>query len=970
MDSSLTSKQIRSMFYKFFQEKYAHKYVHSSSTIPLDDPTLLFANAGMNQFKSIFLGTIAPSHPLYSCKRATNSQKCIRAGGKHNDLDDVGKDSYHHTFFEMLGSWSFGDYFKVEAISWAWELLTEVFKVPADRLYATYFEGNEKMNLPPDYEARDAWLKFLPESQVLTGDMKDNFWEMGDVGPCGPCTEIHFDRIGGRNAAHLVNMDDPDVLEVWNLVFMQFNRESDGQLKALAKQHVDTGMGLERIVSVIQGLRSNYDSDMFTPFFAAIEKGTGARPYAGKFGDEDLDQIDMAYRVLADHARTLTIAISDGGRPQSTGRGYVLRRILRRAVRYASEKLNAKPGFFGTLVYTVIEVLGEAFPEITKDPQLVIDICNEEEKLFLKTLEKGQKVFDRKINTLSTDVKVFPGDYAWLLYETYGFPIDLTQLMSEERGLSIDFEQYEKSKETSRLISKGTKGVVAEDVKLDVHALTHLKEESFPTTNDQPKYCYEANDDKENYKFAPCQAEVLSLRYNKEFVKEVSTGMKCGVLLNKTCFYAEQGGQIYDIGYMVKVGDDETEFKVDDCQVQGGYVLHIGTIVGNLKVGDAVDLLIDQPRRMSIMKNHTSTHILNFGLRCVLGEADQRGSLVDYDRLRFDFTAKKALSSQQVKETEEICNQVIAKKSAVNARVSELAKAKAIKGLRAVFDETYPDPVRVVSVGVPVEDMLANPASDAALNNSVEFCGGTHLLNSHDANALVITSEEAIAKGIRRIVAVTGDEAAKVNRRTERLQTRLNEIESRKCDAVKKNSGLKEMGKEITDFMEELSDRDAAVSQWRKDRMREQAKKMKKELDDIDRAAKGNMLKQVLASIEEKITNNPDQPLVIQELPTNANAKALNEAMKMFKQKSPNTSVMLFSADDNAKKIVCLSQVASCAEKKGLKANEWVSSIAQLINGKGGGRSVSAQATGKNPDGMKEAIEVATQFAELKLGPD
>jgi len=377
-----------------------------------------------------------------------------------------------------------------------------------------------------------------------------------------------------------------------------------------------------------------------------------------------------------------------------------------------------------------------------------------------------------------------------------------------------------------------------------------------------------------------------------------------------------------------------------------------------------VDLSIDESRRMSVMKNHTSTHILNFGLRCVLGEADQRGSLVDYDRLRFDFTAKKALNTNQVKETEEICNQVIGKKSQVNARVSDLAAAKSIKGLRAVFDETYPDPVRVVSVGVPVEDLLSEPNSDAAQNNSVEFCGGTHILNSYDANALVITSEEAIAKGIRRIVAVTGAKANSVNDRTKRLEAELNDIDSRKSAAVKKNVGLKEITKEITDFVEKLS---SEISQWRKDRMREQAKKMKKELDDIDRAAKANMQKQALASIQEKILNNPDQPLVVQELPTNANAKALNEALKMFKQKSPKTSVMLFSADENAKKIVCLSQVSPCAIEKGLEANKWVSSIADLINGKGGGKNVSAQATGKNPDGMKEAIDVATKFAEMKL---
>jgi len=939
--------------------------VHSSGTIPLDDPTLLFTNAGMNQFKNIFLGTIAPSHPLANCKRAVNSQKCIRAGGKHNDLDDVGKDSYHHTFFEMLGSWSFGDYFKVEAITWAWELLTEVYKVPADRLYATYFEGNSKLGLEPDYEARDTWLKFLPADRVLTGDMKDNFWEMGDVGPCGPCSEIHYDRIGGRNAAALVNQDDPDVLEVWNLVFMQFNRESDGKLKPLAKQHVDTGMGLERIVSVIQGHRSNYDTDMFYPIFDAIHEGTGAPPYTGKFGDEDPHQINMAYRVLADHIRTLTIAISDGGRPQSTGRGYVLRRILRRAVRYASEKLNAKPGFFGSLVHTVVKVLGEAFPEITKDPQTVIDICNEEEAQFLKTLKRGKAVLDRKIASLVEGTKVFPGDYAWLLYDTYGFPVDLTQLMTEEHGLAIDLDQYEKSKETFREMSRGTKDVVDDTIKLDVHSLTDLQNNKVPTTDDSHKYKYQATSEGAKYKFSGCKGKILKIRYNKQFVLEASTGQKCGILLDKTSFYAEQGGQIYDTGYMVKSSDSETEFKVDNCQVQGGYVLHVGTVVGELRVDDILELFIDEDRRMSIMKNHTSTHILNFGLRCVLGEADQRGSLVDYDRLRFDFTAKKAMSSKEIKETEDICNEVIAKKCGVSAQVADLSRAKAIVGLRAVFDETYPDPVRVVSIGVPVEDILADPSSDAALKNSVEFCGGTHLLNSADANGLVITSEEAIAKGIRRIVAVTGEDAAKIERRSNLLKDELDLIEVQKSSAIKDNEGLKVVSKKLTEFLEELSQ--AIVSQWQKDLMRERVKVMKKELDDIDRAAKMEMKKKALASVEEKISENPNIPVVVEELQTNGDSKSLNMALKIYKQKSPETSVMLFSVDSSAEKIVCLSQVSASAMEKGLKANEWVCTIADLIKGKGGGKPSSAQATGKNPHAIKEAISISTEFARLKL---
>nr|CAH7769515.1 unnamed protein product [Callosobruchus chinensis] len=400
----------------------------------------------MNQFKPIFLGTVDPNSDLSKLTRAVNSQKCIRAGGKHNDLDDVGKDVYHHTFFEMMGNWSFGDYFKKEICTWAWEFLTVLLKLPKDRLYVTYFE--------PDTECKQIWLDLgVPPTHVLPGSMKDNFWEMGETGPCGPCSELHFDRIGDREVPHLVNADDPDVLEIWNLVFIQFNREFDGSLKPLPKKHIDCGLGLERLVSIMQNKRSNYDTDLFTPIFDAIQNGTGAPPYQGRVGNEDIDGVDMAYRVLADHARTLTIALSDGGIPDNTGRGYVLRRILRRAVRYATEKLNAKPGFFSTLVNTVVDILGDIFPEVRKNPQGVIDIINEEEDQFLKTLIRGRNLLNRTISKLGSS-KVLPGDVAWRLYDTYGFPIDLTCLMAEEKSLSVDMMKYEEARKQAHLISQ------------------------------------------------------------------------------------------------------------------------------------------------------------------------------------------------------------------------------------------------------------------------------------------------------------------------------------------------------------------------------------------------------------------------------------------------------------------------------------------------------------------------------------
>ncbi|XP_074957958.1 alanine--tRNA ligase, cytoplasmic [Phalacrocorax aristotelis] len=964
MEATLMASQIRQRFIDFFKEN-EHTYVHSSSTIPLDDPTLLFANAGMNQFKPIFLNTIDPSHPLAKLNRATNTQKCIRAGGKHNDLDDVGKDVYHHTFFEMLGSWSFGDYFKELACKLALDLLTKEFGIPVERLYVTYFGGNEAAGLQPDLECKQIWLNLgLAQGRILPGSMKDNFWEMGDTGPCGPCSEIHYDRIGDRDASHLVNQDDPNVLEIWNLVFIQFNREADGTLKPLPKKSIDTGMGLERLVSVLQNKMSNYDTDLFLPYFEAIQKGTGARPYMGRVGAEDADGIDMAYRVLADHARTITLALSDGGRPDNTGRGYVLRRILRRAVRYSHEKLNAPKGFFATLVDVVVQSLGDAFPELKKDPDMVKDIINEEEDQFLKTLSRGRRILDRKIQSLG-DSKTIPGDTAWLLYDTYGFPVDLTGLIAEEKGLVVDMEAFEEERKNAQLKSQG-KGAGGEDLlMLDIYAIEELRAQGLEVTDDSPKYSY-ASDQSGVYDFGSLVATVKAIRREKKFVEEVSTGQECGIVLDQTCFYAEQGGQIYDEGYMVKDDDgreDKTEFTVKNVQVRGGYVLHIGTLYGSLKVGDQVHLSIDEARRRPVMSNHTATHILNFALRSVLGEADQRGSLVAPDRLRFDFTAKGALSTQEIKKVEGIANQMIEEAKTVYTRDCPLAAAKAIQGLRAVFDETYPDPVRVVSIGIPVEELLTDPSGPAGSITSVEFCGGTHLQNSSHAGPFVIVSEEAIAKGIRRIVAVTGAEARKALRKVDSLRKLLSALEAKVKVQTAPN---KDVQKEIADLSETLAT--AVIPQWQKDELREAVKALKKVMDDLDRASKADIQKRVLEKTKQVIESHPNQPLVIMEMENGASAKALNESLKLFKAYSPQTATMLFAVDNEAGRITCLCQVPQETANKGLKASQWVQEVSALMDGKGGGKDVSAQATGKNVGCLQEALKLATDFARLRLG--
>ncbi|XP_015118346.1 alanine--tRNA ligase, cytoplasmic [Diachasma alloeum] len=971
MNRSMTAKEIRQAYIDFFKSK-GHEYVHSSSTIPHDDPTLLFANAGMNQFKPIFLGTVDPNSDMSRWVRVVNSQKCIRAGGKHNDLDDVGKDVYHHTFFEMMGNWSFGDYFKREICTWAWEFLTKVLSLPGDRLYVTYFGGDEGAGLAPDDECKDLWLSLgIPPSHVLPGSMKDNFWEMGETGPCGPCSELHYDRIGAREAAHLVNMDDPDVLEIWNLVFIQFNRESDGSLRSLPKKHIDCGLGLERLVSVIQDKRANYDTDLFVPLFEAIQVGTGARPYAGKVGAEDGDGIDMAYRVLADHARTITIALADGGMPDNTGRGYVLRRILRRAVRYATEKLNAKPGFFGSLVHVVVDLLGEIFPELQKDPQSIVDVINEEESQFLKTLSRGRNLLDKTITKLED--KTVPGDVAWRLYDTYGFPVDLTQLMAEEKGLRVDMAAYEESKRLAQLASQGKAGGVDDQINLDVHAITELQSSGVPPTDDSCKYNYSTSAEASaEYTFAPCSATVITLRRQKKFVEEAQPGEEVGVLLDKTSFYAEQGGQIYDEGFLVKSpggndAEDSAEVRVTNVQVRGGYVLHIGTVgSGVLRKGDKLQLNIDTSRRRLVMSNHSATHALNYALRRVLGtEADQKGSLVAPDRLRFDFTNKGAMSAAQVKDTESYTTEMVKDNRKIYAKESKLAVAKTVNGLRAMFEETYPDPVRIVSMGVPVEELEKDPLGPAGTTTSVEFCGGTHLHYTGHIGDFVIASEEAIAKGIRRIVALTGPEATRALKKAELLQNRLNDIQ-REINGADCLKNAKESVRKIVELNDDISH--AVIPYWRKDEMRVLLKGLKKTLDDEDRAAKARLANLVVEKAAEIIQNNVGVPVLVEQLEALSNTKALDGALKKVKALSPETSALFLSVDEEAKKIVALSAVPKSAIGKGLKANEWIQAISPLMGGKGGGKAESAQASGGNVGALEEALKIAREFADMKLG--
>ncbi|KAH9935401.1 tRNA synthetases class II (A)-domain-containing protein [Fomitopsis serialis] len=873
--------KVRQEFFNYFQSK-DHTFVPSSSTIPYDDPTLLFANAGMNQYKSIFLGTVDPQSELARLKRAFNSQKCIRAGGKHNDLDDVGKDSYHHTFFEMLGNWSFGDYFKVS--------LDGIYKLPKDQLYVTYFEGDPKNGLAPDTEARQYWLdEGVAEDHILPGNAKDNFWEMGATGPCGPCSEIHFDRIGGRNAAHLVNQDDPDVLEIWNNVFIQFNREEDASLRSLPSKHVDTGMGFERLVSVIQNKRSNYDTDVFSPIFAKIQELTGVRPYQGKFGDEDEEGIDTAYRVVADHVRTLTFALSDGGVPNNIGRGYVLRRILRRGCRYARKKLGVQIGsFFSSLMPAVVEQL---------------EILDEEEESFSRTLDRGEKMFD-------TGLKQLSGRDVWRLYDTYGFPVDLTRLMAEELGLDINNEEFEAAQAHSKEASKANQKKGDKDtVKLDVHDIANLEKTlSIPKTDDTAKY-----------QLGNITARVLSIYSNKTIVDSTASipeDTNFGILLDRTSFYAESGGQEYDTGSIVI--DGVAEFEVSNVQVFSGYVLHIGHMkYGTLKLGDEVVSSYDELRRWPLRNNHTATHILNYCLREVLG------SLVAPTKLRFDFSHKAQIAPTELSKIESMGKDWITRNVKVFSKEVALKTAQEISGLRAVFGESYPDPVRV--------EMTSDLHSPKWRSTSVELCGGT----------LRVTEESGIAKGIRRITAVTGHEAAEARRVADAMTAR-------------KDAGLKS-------FTLELGQADISV--LRKAELRDRLATVRKAFDKETKEKEAKANKAAKDAVQEYFQNNKDSEAYIAIVD---NAKVLSNIVHEGRKLGKTIYVM--SPDPSSGKVAHVNFVSEAAKAKGLDAHQWAATVTELIGGKAGGKADSAQGSGVNVDKTEDALEAARNYFVKQTG--
>jgi len=942
---SWTSLKVRDEFFNYFRSKN-HTFVPSSPTVPYDDPTLLFANAGMNQYKSIFLGNVDPHSDMSKLKRAFNSQKCIRAGGKHNDLDDVGKDSYHHTFFEMLGNWSFGDYFKKEAIAYSWELLTDVYMLPKDRLYVTYFEGDLKSQLEPDLEAKQYWLdQGVEGDHILPGNAKDNFWEMGATGPCGPCSEIHFDRIGGRNAAHLVNQDDPDVLEIWNNVFIQFNREANGSLTSLPSKHVDTGMGFERLVSVVQNKRSNYDTDVFLPIFVKVQELTGVRPYKGRFGEDDVDGIDTAYRVVADHVRTLTFALSDGGVPNNIGRGYVLRRILRRGARYARKKLGVTIGcFFSSLMPVVVENMGHIFPEITKKVEEIKEILDEEEESFSHTLDRGEKLFDQfAMRAKEQGAQELNGKDVWRLYDTFGFPVDLTRLMADELGLGVNDKELEEaqawSKEASKTsLRKGNTGTV----KLDVHDIAALeKNDSVLKTNDSAKFS-----------LGNVTANVKAIFYKKTFVQSTSDipgDTSFGLILDRTSFYAESGGQESDTGNIVI--DGIADFEVTDVQVYNGYVLHIGYLkYGQLEVGNAVVSSYDELRRWPLRNNHTATHILNFSLREILGDhIDQKGSLVAPMKLRFDFSHKAQIALPELSKIESMSIDWIKKNVKVYSKNLDMQTAQKIPGLRAVFGESYPDPVRVVTLEYDADEIAKDIENPKWRGTSIEFCGGTHVSRTGDIKNFVITEESGIAKGIRRITAVTGHEAQSVTRVAQSLEAKLDQL--METTGNEKDVGLKALSVELGE---------ADISVIKKAELKDRLAIARKAFDKQIKEKEAAINKEAINKILQHFRAEEKSEAYLAILDVGGNAKILQNIV--LQGKKLGKVVYVFSVDRGAGKVAHVNYVPPSMIAKGVDARTWATKVTETLRGKAGGREDSVQGVGADVTRVKEALDIANQY--------
>lgn len=873
---SLKSYELRQLFFDFFRSK-GHLIVPSAPMVTKNDPTLMFTNAGMNQFKDIFLGNRQPSE-----RRIANSQKCLRVSGKHNDLEEVGLDTYHHTMFEMLGNWSFGDYFKKEAIEWAWEFLNGRLGIPEDRLYATIFEGSPEENVPRDDEAFGCWNRLFnkPEGRILEGSKKDNFWEMGDTGPCGPCSEIHVDirddserkKIPGHT---LVNKGHPHVIEIWNLVFIQYNRLSNGTLEQLPAKHVDTGMGFERLCMVVQGKKSNYDTDIFQTIIREISAVSGKR-----YGESD--KWDVALRVIADHLRAIAFSIADGQLPSNNRAGYVIRRILRRAVRYGYNNLGMEEPFLYRLVPVLSDVMGDTYPELRTRKDQIIKVIHEEETSFLNTLGKGLKLIDRKIEELRNEgTDILPGKAAFELYDTYGFPLDLTQLILKEKGLSTDTEGFEREMTYQKARSR-------EDAAVETGDWIIVRE-----TGETVFTGYTRSED-----------DVLISKYRTIKLKGKEN---LQIVLNLTPFYAESGGQAGDTGYLIS---QKEKIWIKDTIKENNTIIHIS----EGKITDpesAFHAVIDLEKRQMTANNHSATHLLHYALRTVLGKhVEQKGSLVNADRLRFDFSHFSRMTREEIQKVESVANRMV--RLNISAKILEevpISKALAL-GAMALFGEKYGDKVRVVEFG-----------------DSVELCGGTHVASTGSIGIIKIISEGAIAAGVRRIEAVTAGKAE------EYINEKLTSLED--IALLLKSTG------NVKENIEKIIAKNATL---------------KKEIEKLQMQSAVSVLRE----LEEKSVQI-ENIRFISGVVESGSADMLKNMAQRVRNTSDN-SVLVLGADISGKANLVVMVSDALIKEKNINAITIIKEISGEINGGGGGQPFLASAGGKNPAGLKAAIQKAENY--------
>ncbi|WGD33671.1 alanine--tRNA ligase [Olleya sp. YS] len=869
----MNSQDIRATFLNFFKDK-KHSIVPSAPMVLKDDPTLMFVNSGMAPFKEFFLGNAQPKN-----NRIADTQKCLRVSGKHNDLEEVGYDTYHHTLFEMLGNWSFGDYFKKEAIAWAWELLTEVYNIDKDILYVTVFEGSDdKDNLKMDTEAYDIWKQYISEDRILKGNKKDNFWEMGEQGPCGPCSEIHVDirtpeekaKVDGKS---LVNEDHPQVVEIWNLVFMQYNRKADGSLEGLPNKHIDTGMGFERLCMVLQDVKSNYDTDVFTPIIREIETITG-KDYNKN------EKIDIAIRVISDHVRAVAFSIADGQLPSNTGAGYVIRRILRRAVRYGFTFLDKKEPFIYRLVNVLTEKMGKAFPELKAQKQLIENVIKEEETSFLRTLDQGLAILDRIVDN-ATDKQV-SGSKVFELKDTYGFPEDLTDLILREKGFSYNKEEYNK-----RLKEQQDRGREASELKSDDWTILIQ------------------DDEQEFIGYDQLEAKVKITKYRKVVSKKDGTMYQ--LVFNLTPFYAEGGGQVGDKGYIQAANGDVS--YIIDTKKENNIIIHLTKELPR-DVNQTFIAKVDEKQRYRTECNHTATHLLHQALREVLGDhVEQKGSAVHSKYLRFDFSHFSKMTVEELRDVENFVNARIESKLPLQeGRNVPMEKAIA-EGAMALFGEKYGDAVRTVRFG-----------------QSIELCGGTHVDNTADIWHFKIISEGAVASGIRRIEAITNDAVKSYFHENNRTFFEMKDL----------LNNAKEPVKALQNLQDENTNLKKQIEQLLKDKAKNIKGELKSEIVEINGV---NFLAKQL----------------------DLDASGIKDLCFELGSQFENL-YLLFAAENNGKVILTCYISKNLVESKDLNAGTIVRELGKHIHGGGGGQPFFATAGGKNPEGIKDALEAAKTY--------